>query len=964
MKLKFDANLDYQQTAIGAVVDIFAGQMIAPSHYMIENTNTNAQGELMATTGFDNNITLTDEQILENLQKTQENNDIEKSTQLNSKDFSIEMETGTGKTYVYLRTIFELSFYYNLRKFVIVVPSIAVREGVLKSIEMMHQHFKTLYKNKEFNYFVYDSKKLNAVRQFATSNHIEIMIINIQSFQREIDNIIHQEYDRMDGRKPIEFIQGAKPIVIIDEPQSVDNTDKAKQAIARLNPAVTLRYSATHRDRHHLVYQLNPIQAYDLGLVKKIEVASVIADNAVNDAYVKLIKTDNINTIRAQVEIHYEKNGEVQAKKLWVKDGDDLFSKSGRRGLYRQGYVITGIDCREEFIIFGNGKKLHVGEALGGFNDEIMKAQIRTTIEQHLIKQKQLKRKKIKVLSLFFIDRVANYRIHHEGGGASLGKIGKWFEEIYAELTQQRAYKEFVTNNIAKLHNGYFAKDNRGVLKDSKGDTKDDIGAYQLIMRDKERLLSVDEDLQFIFSHSALREGWDNPNVFQICTLNQTRSVDKKRQEIGRGLRLSVNNKGDRIHDENINRLTVIANESYEEFAEKLQKEFEDDCNIKFGRVKEIDFAKIIRIDERQEKNIGQDESKKIFQKLYQKGYIDSNGDILNKFNPDDKHFELNIGDEYQDIALEITDKMKSLIFKNRVKKSESRKEVKFKKQVYLSEDFQQLWERIKPYTRYRVAYDSDKLITKAAKRIKDTDNITPAKIHEQRANLNIRDAGVQAEGQGSKSYSMDKPRYVPDLLAYLQEKTELTRHTLLQILQNSGRLQDFHTNPQIFMAMVAREILNALHELMINGIRYEKLEGKYWEMQQIEEEASGEITRYINNLYAVQNENKTLYDYIEYTGSVEKQFAEDLDNNEAVKFFMKLPAWFKIDTPIGFYNPDWAFVAEKDGKLYFVRETKSSKDSSKLRVTENHKILCGKKHFKALGVDYAVVTKLSEVSF
>ncbi len=981
MKLKFDPSLEYQQDAINAVINTFEGQPIVQSHFEISATAGDAMK--LSDLGVGNNITLNEEQLLTNVHKVQEANDIEKTPELQGREFSIEMETGTGKTYVYLRSIFELSKNYGLRKFIIVVPSIAIREGVLKSIDIMKDHFRTLYNNAPFDYFVYDSKKLGRVRQFATSNQIQIMVINIQSFSKDVAdkdiaemtddelkklNIINRENDKMSGRKPIEFIQAANPIVIIDEPQSVDNTPKAKRAITNLNPITTLRYSATHRNPYNLLYKLDPVRAYDLRLVKRIEVASIRSDDSFNDAYVKLLKTDNKNGIKAQVEIHREKDGNVKPAKVTVKQGDDLHVKSGERESYRDGYIVQNIDCTPgtEYIEFNSGKYLELGSEMGGLGDDIMKAQVQEAVEQHLKKERAMRGKGIKVLSLFFIDKVANYRIYNDDGSTTLGKIGQWFEEAYKELSAKPIYKEFAAANISKIHNGYFSQDKSGRAKDTSGKTADDEDTYNLIMRDKERLLDPVEPLRFIFSHSALREGWDNPNVFQICTLNETQSVEKKRQEIGRGLRLPVNEHGDRVHDENVNRLTVIANESYEDFARSLQNEFEEDFGIKFGRIEKITFAKITRAkDDGTIAAIGQEESVKVWEELKATGYINDAGEILDTFDPKNPHFELKIDESYHDIKADIIDEMQRFIFKNRVVNARDRRELKFKKEVHLSEDFKALWDKIKHRTRYRVTFDTAELIERAVKRIKELEKIKPVRIAMTRVDVDITDAGVSTDRKlEEKSFEADGVKVLPDMLAYLQKETELTRHTLVEILKDSGRLEEFQINPQQFMAFTAREISRALHDLMLEGIQYEKIANHYWEMSRIEDEAEEGIVRYLNNLYEVQNPEKCLFDQVEYDSEVEKQFAKDLDNNEYVRLFVKLPSWFKIDTPIGPYNPDWAFVTHRDEKLYFVRETKSTLDNQERRTKENQKILCGKRHFETIDVDYDVVTKLAEVAF
>jgi type III restriction enzyme len=718
----------------------------------------------------------------------------------------------------------------------------------------------------------------------------------------------------------------------------------------------------------NLLYKLDPIKAYDLRLVKRIEVASIRSDDNFNDAYVKLLETDNKNGIKAQVEIHKEGATGPKATKLWVKQGDDLYRRSDDRDAYRDGYVVQNIDCTpgSEYIEFNQGRFLELGQEVGGLGDDIMKAQVYETVEQHLKKERALKGKGIKVLSLFFIDRVANYRIYNEDGTTRLGKIGQWFEEAYEELTAKPIYRGLIPFGIADVHNGYFSQDKQGHAKDTRGNTADDDDTYSLIMRDKERLLDPNVALRFIFSHSALREGWDNPNVFQICTLNESQSVERKRQEIGRGLRLPVNETGERVHDETINRLTVIANESYENFARTLQTEFEEDFGIKFGRVDKIAFAKLVRrAEDGAEIELGQDESAKIWGELVANGYLNASGDILEKFDPKNPHFKLEVSGAFADLRAEITDEVNRKLFKNRIVNVRDERTLKFRKEVHLSADFQALWDKIKHRTRYRVTFVTADLIERALARIKQIERIKAARIATTVVEVDITDAGVSADRQiSTRVRDVEQVKVLPDILAFLQKETELTRHTLAEILKSSGRLGEFKINPQAFMAAVAKEISRALHDLMLEGIKYEKVAGQHWEMSRIEQDAEDGIVRYLGNLYEVQNREKSLFDAIVYESEVEKQFARDLDSNQNVKLFVKLPSWFKIDTPIGTYNPDWAFVTEHEEKLYFVRETKSTLDSGERRTKENQKIACGRKHFDSLGVDYDVVTSLAEVSF
>jgi len=575
MKLKFDASQQFQIDAVNSVVDIFDGQPLHQGDFEIRFETSYEgvlSGQVQTELGMGNRLLINDETLLANVNTIQDRHGIDRITTLQGFHFSVEMETGTGKTYVYIRTIFELGRKYGFKKFVIVVPSVAIREGVLKNLEITQDHFKALFNNIEYEYFDYDSQKINRLRQFAVSNSIQIMVINIDAFRKNFtgteeeqkSNVIFKENDKLSGRQPIEFVTATNPIVIIDEPQSVDNTPKAQEAIKSLNPLCTLRYSATHRNLYNHVYKLDPIKAYEMRLVKQIVVAEAKGANTFNAAYAKLIEVDNTRGIIAKVAIHENKPGGVREKSVKVKQGADLFVLSNEREAYRDGYVVSEISAEpgNEFVGFSNGRILRRGEEQGGIREDLMKVQIKNTIRKHLEKECQVKDKGIKVLSLFFIDRVANYRAYDEGGKPARGKFAQWFEDYYNELIAQPRFHGLLSYPVENLHDGYFSQDKKGVLKDTRGNSEADADTYTKIMRNKEQLLSLDEPLRFIFSHSALREGWDNPNVFQICTLNETASVLKKRQEIGRGLRLPVNQNGERVFDENINKLTVVANES------------------------------------------------------------------------------------------------------------------------------------------------------------------------------------------------------------------------------------------------------------------------------------------------------------------------------------------------------------------------------------------------------------------
>ena len=579
MKLTFEPNLEYQQEAIGAVVGLFEGQTLEDSDYRY---GMREEGQFDFINGVGNHLALTDEQILANLQKVQEQNEVPVSESLDGMHFSVEMETGTGKTYVYLRTIYELNNRYGFKKFVIVVPSVPIREGVLKNLQITHEHSQTLYDNIPVNYKVYDRNRISQMRGFAASDNIEILVINIDAFAKD-ENVINKPNDKLNGQEPIKFIQSTCPIVIVDEPQNMES-EKRSAAIANLNPLCTLRYSATHRNRYNLIYSLNPVKAYDMGLVKQIEVDSVLEENSQNNAFVELTAITATETkITAKITIDVNDKDGVKRKSVAVKVGDDLYNLSNNREIYRNGFIVEGIDASNGFVSFSNNEVLCQGQQQGGLNDEIMKFQIRRTIEEHLNKELKLNKQGIKVLSLFFIDRVANYRSYDAQGMPVEGKFAVWFEEIYNELIAKPIYRSLNKYPIEKIHNGYFSQDKKGRLKDTSGETQADDNTYNLIMKDKEVLLDINNPMRFIFSHTALREGWDNPNVFQICTLNETKSEMKKRQEIGRGLRLAVNQDGVRIYDKNINRLTVVANEAYNDFAKALQSELKEDCGVYFG---------------------------------------------------------------------------------------------------------------------------------------------------------------------------------------------------------------------------------------------------------------------------------------------------------------------------------------------------------------------------------------------
>ncbi|CDX01525.1 Type III restriction-modification system EcoPI enzyme res [Desulfitobacterium hafniense] len=969
MKLQFDKDLEYQRQAIASVVDLFRGQTPMQSNFTV-SAYKGQIGLYDSNNGVGNRLELDEDEILENLQDIQLRNGLPqtKSLKAGKYDFDVEMETGTGKTYVYLRTIFELHKNYGFSKFIIVVPSIAIKEGVYKSLDITEEHFKGLYDNTIYNYFFYDSSKLEQVRSFAVSDNIEIMVINIDAFRKGFDdptkenkaNIIHRANDKLNGMKPIELIQETRPFVIIDEPQSVDTTPKSKEAIKSLNPLCTLRYSATHVEKHNLVYKLDAVDSYSLELVKQIEVAGFETRDYHNNAYMKLLSVDNKKSpITAKIELDTkDKKGVAKRKPVVIKRGDDLYDKSGGRDVY-EGYIVSEIYCEvgNEYVAFTSKEDiLRIGKPIGDVDDlAIKEQQIRKTIEEHLDKELILNKQGIKVLSLFFIDRVANYRYYDENGNPQKGIYAKLFEKHYTDLIKQPKYNTLfrdidLDTAAEEVHNGYFSTDKKGVLKDTSGATAADDDAYNLIMKDKERLLSFDTKLRFIFSHSALREGWDNPNVFQICTLNETKSEVKKRQEIGRGLRLCVNQDGERQHGFSINTLTVMANESYEEFAEALQKEYEKEEGIKFGIIESHSFANIpVKQADGAIKYLGQEASEMLYKHFKDNGYIDNSGKVQDALKVAIKSNSVNVPSGFEHIKAEVTALARKVCSNLNIKNNSDKKSIKLNKQVYLDPEFKELWDRIKYKTTYSVAFDSEKLVEECCKEMRNSLSVSSAKLIYTKAGLDISAGGVVAEEADRYAVSLDSLKEnIPDIIAYLQNETNLTRKTIVEILLKSKTIHLFKKNPQRYMEQVAQIISAKMRLMIVDGIKYTKIgEDEYYAQELFETE---ELTGYLSK--NMIESKKSVYEYVVYDSANEESFATSFENNKSVKLYAKLPDWFTIATPLGTYNPDWAVLIDRDGKdkLYFVLETKGNTLFDALRPTESAKIECGIKHFEALG--------------
>lgn len=864
MQIQYE-QLDYQKQAIDSIVNLFQGEI---THHQDDFSLSDKDNMRVIA----NELSLSKDDIFDNLKNIQTQNQLSLSDKLDNLYFSVEMETGTGKTFVYLNTIFELYQRYGWRKFIIVVPSVAIREGVLQTLNSTKAHFKDEFNSPIYHYGEYSGRKTNLLKHFATSTHIEILVMNIQSFEKE-SNIINQE--RENGVL-MGLIQATNPIVIIDEPQNI-SSDKRKNAIDNLNPLFTIGYSATHKEIINEVYSLNPVQAFEQGLVKQIVVNSVVSQDK-NNAFIELKEVVNKGGLKAKLLIDINENKELKRKSVTIKTGDDLYEKSKQNPNY-QGFIVNGIDLENKIVKFSNGVEIVRGVNLDYLKDDIMKQQIHATIKAHLQREKQLNPLGIKVLSLFFIDKVENYRTNAQG---EIGKFYHWFEELYELETKQSA---------SGVHSGYFSQDKKGNAKNSNGTTKDDNDAYELIMRDKERLLSLDEPVRFIFSHSALKEGWDNPNVFQICTLNETTSTIKKRQELGRGLRLCVNQNGERVYDEQVNILTVIPNESYEQFASSLQQEYIDDCGVKFE--------------------------------------------------------------------------------KTHIKNAENERTVTYRFDAFTDPLFLQIWERIRQKTKYRVAFDSDELIKLASQALNKMPAIAKPRIEIKKARLiQNSETGVQTKEVYSDYQYLDKKIAIPDILKALQNKTGLTRQTLVEILRQSGRIDEIKNNPQRFIEIVAEIINNELYDLMKNGIHYQKLDEVY-------EQNLFETYQIYTNQYTfdVNKMDKTIYNGVLDLDSItEHQFAIDCENyDEQVDFYFKLPKKFKIPTPIGNYNPDWAVVINKNGEqVYFIAETKNTGDKSiqdgvvvdNLKWEERFKIACAKRFFEINDeVGYQVVQKINELT-
>ena len=982
MKLRFEPDLDFQLQAVEAVCGLFRGQELCRTEFTV--TRDAADLPFHETgLGIGNRLTLVDDEILENLTHTQLQNGLPQSGSLESGDFTVEMETGTGKTYVYLRTIFELNKRYGFTKFVIVVPSVAIKEGVYKSLQLTHDHFRSLYAGVPFEYFLYDSAKLGQVRNFATSPQIQIMVVTVGAINKKDVNNLYKDSEKIGGEQPIDLIRATRPILIVDEPQSVDGglAGSGKKALGAMNPLGTLRYSATHVAKHHMVYRLHAVDAYQRKLVKQIEVAAATVEDAHNKPYVRVVSTSNRRgVISATVELDVENGGGVRRTERRVHDGDDLEQATGR-AVYRDCRIgEIRVERGNEFVelrVPGGEEYLRREEAWGDVDGSaVAREMIRRTIREHLDKEKRLRPQGIKVLSLFFIDRVERYRRYEDDGSPVKGDYAVIFEEEYRRFANHPDYHTLfrevdLTVAAEDVHDGYFSIDRRRrwteTEENNQANRDNAERAYNLIMKDKEKLLSLDTPLKFIFSHSALREGWDNPNVFQICALRDVRTERERRQTIGRGLRLCVNRDGVRVRGFDINTLTVVARESYEEFAEQLQREIEEETQIRFGVVELHQFARIpVTGDDGTNSVLGVAASQELWQHLHGADYIDAQGRIQDSLREALKDDSFMPPERFAAQRTEIAEVLRTLAGRLDIKNADERKRVRPRQGVLQGAEFKELWDRIKHKTTYRVQFDNDGLIAQCTRALQDAPPIPRTRLQWRKADIAIGQAGVQAtERSGAATVVLDERDIpLPDVLTELQDRTRLTRRSIQRILTDSHRLDDFKRNPQAFIELAAQAINRCKRQAVVDGIKYERLgEDHYYAQELFENE---ELTGYLRNMHAA---TKSVYEQVVYESDVEARFADQLEKNGGVKVYAKLPGWFAVPTPLGAYRPDWAVLVDTDAgtRLYLVVETKGSLFADDLRLTEDAKIKCGRAHFAALEVRdpparYEVATSVEEL--
>ena len=996
MKLRFK-NQKFQADAAAAVCDVFAGQPNISTTYIIDKGITEGILQLSLTdeadfTGYANSkVLLSDSVGLENLQRVQRRNMIEPSKKLEGRyNLTIEMETGVGKTYTYIKTMYELNKRYGWSKFIVVVPSVAIREGVYKTFQITQDHFAEEY-NRKIRYFIYNSKDLTKIDKFANDSGINVMIINSQAFNARGKDArrIYMKLDSFRSRRPIDVIASTNPILIIDEPQSVEGA-ATKERLKEFKPLMTLRYSATHKKDsiYNMVYRLDAMEAYNKKLVKKIAVKGIsISGTTATEGYLYLEKINLSGDRPPTATLEFEIKGSRGVRKASriVREGYNLYENSGYLEEYR-GYTVSRINGLTNTVEFTNGVVISAGDIVGSVNEEhVRRIQIRETIKSHLERERQLFYKGIKVLSLFFIDEVAKYKKYDSDGKPVNGEYVEIFEEEYkADVSEwqiafgEDEYMEYLSSISAeKTHAGYFSIDKRNNritdsrITDRREYTSDDVDAYNLIMKDKERLLSIKEPVRFIFSHSALREGWDNPNVFQICTLKQSGSDVRKRQEVGRGLRLCVNYIGERMDSgvlgsdvHNINVLTVVANESYDSFSRQLQSEIAEVVADRPRAVNDDLFInKVIRDNEgKNEQVIDSKLAAKITHNLIVNGYVSEDKTLTERYYEDKKAGVLKVAQELQPYKSDIINILDSVYSPQILAPENARNnniELKLQEEKLQMKEFKALWERINAKSVYTVSFDTDELVQKcidALNRELKVSQILFRVEHgemgsiESKQALESGTAFTKIKGGTSKIESAVNPGVKYDLIGKIVEETGLTRKTAVTIFKGIEKVvfNQFKKNPEEFIIKAFNIINEQKASVIIEHIIYNKLEDCYTTNVFTETTLKGKL-----GVNAIRTK-KHIFDHLVYDSKIERDLAETMDKQDEIAVYIKLPSSFYINTPVGKYNPDWA-IAFDEGKvkhIYFVAETKGDLASLQLRKVEELKIRCAKEHFRKISND------------
>ena len=1006
MKLKFK-HQKFQAEASNAVCDAFAGQpCLDETRYFIDKGDLSGKIDIHDFTGFKNHLVvpeLTDKLILENIQKIQRSHQIAPSNKLEGKyNLTIEMETGTGKTYTYIKTMYEMNKRYGWSKFIVVVPSIAIREGVYKTFQITQEHFAEEY-GKKIHFFIYDSSRSVDIDRFASNSSINVMIINSQAFNaRGADaRRIYMKLDSFRSRRPIDVIAKTNPIVIIDEPQKVEGKT-TKEKLQEFNPLVTLRYSATHKKDsiYNLIYRLDALEAYNKKLVKKIAVKGISATGSTGTngyLYLEGINLYKDKSPTASLGFEVKQQSGIKTTVKQVSIGFNLYDNSNELEQYKDRYVVTDIDGRDSSITFENGVKLYAGDVVGAVNEEqLRRIQIRETILSHIERERQLYYRGIKVLSLFFIDEVAKYKQYDSAGKPYNGAYGDIFEEEYSSIVSslqlrfgEESYLEYLQSITAEsTHSGYFSIDKKkGQLINSKAERgtneSSDTEAYDLIMKNKEQLLSFSEPVRFIFSHSALREGWDNPNVFQICTLKQSSTDIGKRQEVGRGLRLSVNQDGDRmdigavgneVHD--INVLTVIASESYETFAKAIQTELAEVVADRPVKVTALLFEnRVVKNYNDEDVVIDNDTAQIIYEGLVVYGYV-KGGTLTDKYYEDKKNGAVKVAEEVKDCKEAIVSILDTIYNPKAFEPENARGnnvELHLDKNKFERKEFQELWSRINAKTAYVVDFETEELIRKAINSLDKHLHVSKIYYKVQTGEMKeikSKDALTNGESFKEKESKMVEVDVASnsavkyDLVGKIVEETGLTRKTIVAILAGMAPqcFGQFKHNPEEFIQKASKLINDEKATVIIQHITYNKLEETFGTDIFTEPTMKGKLG--VNAMQA----KKHLYDYLIFDSpSTERPFAEKLDVSTEVAVYVKLPKGFYINTPVGKYNPDWA-IAFNEGTVkhvYFVAETKGSMSTLDLRLVEDAKIECARKHFRAISTDnvkYDVVNSYDEL--